>query len=97
MIIGNNDNGNRFKKENSNFLNVSNNFNNKFKQYQENKKSDNNIFVKDIKEQKYSDINNTDDIYNKSLAILNERLKNGIISLDEFTKQVNLLAKKRQK
>ncbi len=102
MIIGNNNNGNKFRNENNNFLNTNdsyenNSFKNKFKQYKENKVSKNNIFVKDIKEQKYSNINSSDEMFNKSLAMLNERLNKGLISLEEFNKQVNLLARKRRK
>ena len=64
--------------------------------YKENSKMQHkNIFVKDLKDQKYTNVNNKDDMYDKSLAMLNDRLKNGLISFDEFNKQVNLLAKRR--
>lgn len=90
MIIGNN----------SNFNDKI--FENKFKKYKEdnefissNKKK--NIFTKDIKETQYQDVTNKDDMYDKSLAMLHERLNNGLISLDEFNKKCNELAKKRNK
>ena len=100
MIIGNNNNENKFK-DNS-FLNndsfENDNFKNKFKQYNDNSKlNQGNIFVKELKDQKYTNVNNKNDMYDKSLSMLNERLKNGLISLEEFNKQVNLLAKKRNK
>ena len=93
MIIGNNNNENKFR-DNS-FLD-NDTFNNQFNDYKENSKMQHkNIFVKDLKDQKYTNVNNKDDMYDKSLAMLNDRLKNGLISFDEFNKQVNLLAKRR--
>ena len=93
MIIGNNNNENKFKD--NNFLD-NDTFNNQFNDYKENSKVQHkNIFVKELKDQKYTNVNNQNDMYDKSLAMLNERLKNGLISFDEFNKQVNLLAKKR--
>lgn len=93
MIIEDKNNINRFNDKNG----MSSNFENKFKQYSENKVVSNNIFVKNIKDQKYTNVNNKDDMYNKSLAMLNERLSKGLISFEEFNKQVNALARKRQK
>ncbi len=93
MIIGNNNNENKFRD--NNFLD-NDTFNNQFNDYKENSKMQHkNIFVKDLKDQKYTNVNNKDDMYDKSLAMLNDRLKNGLISFDEFNKQVNLLAKRR--
>ena len=93
MIIGNNNNENKFRD--NNFLD-NDTFNNQFNDYKENSKIQHkNIFVKDLKDQKYTNVNNKDDMYDKSLAMLNDRLKNGLISFDEFNKQVNLLAKRR--
>ena len=95
MIIDSNSNNNKLGK---NFLNRTNdNFNTKFKQYKQNSQIEtNNIFVKDIKQQKYTNVNSQDEMYNKSLAILNDRLKNGLITLKEFEHQVKELAKKRK-
>lgn len=94
MIIGNNRNDNKFKD--NNFL--SDNFDTKFNQYKDNSKmtKKKNIFVKDIKEQAHTNVNSQDDMYNKSLAMLNERLKNGLITLEEFNRQVKKLARKRR-
>lgn len=94
MIIGNNRNDNKFKD--NNFLN--DNFDTKFNQYKDNSKitKKKNIFVKDIKEQAHTNVNSEDDMYNKSLAMLNERLKNGLITLEEFNRQVKELARKRR-
>ena len=70
----------------------------KFNQYKDNSKmtKKKNIFVKDIKEQAHTNVNSQDDMYNKSLAMLNERLKNGLITLEEFNRQVKKLARKRR-
>ena len=93
MIIGNNNNENKFK--NKNFLN--DNFEDKFKQYKDNSKHQNkNIFVKDIKEQIHANVNSKDEMYNKSLAMLNDRLNNGLITLEEFNRQVKELARKNK-
>ena len=94
MIIGNNKSDNKFKD--NNFLN--DNFDTKYNQYKDNSKltSKKNIFVKDIKEQAHTNVNSQDDMYNKSLAILNDRLKNGLITLEEFNRQVKELARKRK-
>lgn len=95
MIIGNNNNNeNKFKG--NNFLN--DNFDTKFNQYKDNSKISRkkNIFVKDIKEQAHTNVNSMDDMYNKSLAMLNERLKNGLITLEKFNRQVKELARKRK-
>lgn len=95
MIIGNNRNENKFKD--NNFLNDS--FDTKFNNYKDNRKLNNkkNIFVQDIKEQAHTNVNSKEDMYNKSLAILNERLKNGLITLEEFNRQVKDLVRKRSK
>ena len=94
MIIGNN-NDNKFKD--NNFLKKST-FENKFKRYKENSNlNKSNIFVKDIKDTKYTNVSSSDDMYNKSIAMLNDRLQNGLITMDEFNKQINALAKKRRK
>ncbi|MDO4995899.1 MAG: SHOCT domain-containing protein [Bacilli bacterium] len=94
MIIGNNKSDNKFKD--NNFLNDT--FDTKYNQYKDNSKLTNkkNIFVKDIKEQAHTNVNSQDDMYNKSLAILNDRLKNGLITLEEFNRQVKELARKRK-
>lgn len=75
-----------------------NNFENKFKRYNENAQNkSNNIFVKNIKEQKYSNPLNNNDMYDKSLAMLQERLSKGLISLEEFNKKCAALGNRRRK
>ncbi len=96
MIIGNNNPFNKDNKFNKDSF-ENNNFKTKFKQYNENKRTESNIFTKDIKEQKYSNVNSKDEMYDKSLAMLNERLKQGLISIDEFNRKCNELARKRRK
>ncbi len=91
MIIGNN-----------NFNNSNNNFENKFKRYNDNANLSNNnqnknVFVKNIQDQKYTNPMNNNDMYDKSLAMLHERLSKGLISLDEFNKKCEMLGKKRSK
>ena len=93
MIIGNNGfngNGNGFQ---------GNNFENKFKRYNENGDihKGRNVFVKDIKETAHSNVVSKDDMYDKSLAMLYERLSKGLISLDEFNRKCAELAKQRRK
>ncbi len=98
MIIGSNKpNENKFK--NNNFLN-NNSFDNKFKHYQENANSNynrKNIFTEDISTMKYTNINNKNEMYTKSIALLHDRLSKGLITLDEFNKQINRLTKQTQK
>ena len=93
MIIGNNG----FNGNENGFQ--GNNFENKFKRYQQNGESHQgrNVFVKDIKEQAHSNVVSKDEMYDKSLAMLHERLAKGLISLDEFNKKCAELAKHRRK
>ena len=83
MIIGNTNPNN-----NTNFL--KNNNNNKP-----------NTPVNTIKEKTAAQINanvmDKNDMADKSFAMLHERYENGLISLEEFTKQCNKLNKIRQK
>jgi len=51
----------------------------------------------DIKEKKYTNVLDKNDMADKSLAMLKERYSQGLISLDEFTKQCNKLNKIRRK
>ena len=89
MIIGNNQNNNSFN----------NNFNNKWHSVNENsqnKQQNRNVFVKDIKEQKYSNPMNNNDMYDKSLAMLHERLEKNLITMEEFNKKCSELGAQRQ-
>lgn len=84
MIIGNNNENNFFNK---NFI-----FEEK-KIQQQKKASQENIFTQEMNAFKYTNPTNNNEMYNKSLAILNERLKNKTITMEEFNKQCAQLAK----
>ena len=103
MIIGNNfnpdprknfENANFNKKENQN-QNQSMSERKQFKQPNINNNFSNNMLTKDISTFKYTNIENSNDVYDKSLAILHNRLKNNAITLEEFNKQCQALANKR--
>lgn len=90
MIIGKNDNYN----------NQINNFNTKFNTLKEQNKNNpinKNPFVDDISVKKHTNPINNNDMADKSLAMLHERYKNGLISLEEFNKKCNMIGQKRQK
>lgn len=95
MIIGNNNNNQSFAKplgnhfENSQFKNQNNTFQQNMKNNQKN------IFTKDIKTNQHINPVNKNDMADKTLALLHERLEKGSISLDEFTRQCELLGKRR--
>lgn len=95
MIIGNNNNNQSFAKplgnhfENGQFKNKNNTFQRNMKNNQKN------IFTKDIKTNQHINPVNKNDMADKTLALLHERLKKGSISLDEFTRQCELLGKRR--
>ena len=100
MIIGNNNQGNKnnFNKQPSN-ISIPNSFENRWntiQEYNNNRPKRNNVFVKDIQHQKYTSANDTNGIYDKSLAMLHERLEKGTISLDEFNKKCAQLGKQKQ-
>ena len=107
MIIGNNFNHNPNQNfENSNFNNQNRNNrlnpNNRPTQNQglnqsrnPNNNFSNNLLTKDISSFKYANIENNTEVYDKSLAILHDRLKNNSITLDEFNRKCQELANKR--
>lgn len=98
MIIGDNkpENGNFFKNNNDFLNNEKETFDKRIKQYKDNGKAKKtNIFVKDLKSTQYSNSSNQNEMLDKSLAMLNERLNNGTISLEEFNKKCNEIAKRR--
>lgn len=107
MIIGNNFNHNPNQNfENSNFNNQNRNNrlnpNNRPTQNQglnrsqnPNNNFSNNLLTKDISSFKYANIENNTEVYDKSLAILHDRLKNNSITLDEFNRKCRELANKR--
>ena len=87
MIIGNN----------NNFNNDNNNFNNKFRMVKEEGMKNKNNINPFGKQDRYKDINNRETINDKAFTILEERYKNGLISIEEFNKKCNQLNKMRQK
>ena len=95
MIIGNNNNNQTFAKPlgnhfgNGQFKNQNNTFQQNMKNNQKN------IFTKDIKTNQHINPVNKNDMADKTLALLHERLEKGSISLDEFTRQCELLGKRR--
>ena len=95
----NNQRNNNIQQNNSSIPSMPNNFENRWNKVQEYNRSrpeNKNIFVKDIKEQKYASAADTQGIQDKSLAMLNERLQQGTISLDEFNKKCAELGRQRQ-
>lgn len=106
MIINNNNPSRSFANQHRSSINNQNNTNNqlnnsfenkwnKIKEYNENRPQSKNIFVKDIKEQHYADSSNTNQMQDRTLALLNERLNQGTISLEEFNKRCADLGKQR--
>lgn len=101
MIIGNNFNRNPNQNfENSNFNNQNRNNrpnqnSNQSQGLNQNNNFSNNLLTKDISSFKYANIENKTEVYDKSLAILHDRLKNNSITLDEFNRKCRELANKR--
>jgi len=83
MIIGNND----FNKDN---------FQNKMNAIKNNASSMRNNPMSNEKINKYKDVNDQNEMIDQSLAMLQERLNNGLISLDDFQKQCEKLGKLRK-
>ena len=76
MIIGSNNNQNNFTT----------NFNNRFSTIQNNNQSSINM-KETTTNMKYTDVNNSKDMKDKAYAMLQNRLANGTISIEEFNKQ----------
>lgn len=101
MIIGINFNRNPNQNfENSNFNNQNRNNrpnqnSNQSQGLNQNNNFSNNLLTKDISSFKYANIENKTEVYDKSLAILHNRLKNKSITLDEFNRKCRELANKR--
>lgn len=101
MLLGNNFNNNNSNKfaqpmgnqfENTGFVNKNHEFQQNINQANNQK----NIFTNDIKTQQHINPLNKNDMADKTLALLHERLKQGSISLEEFNKRCEELGKKRQ-
>ncbi len=89
MIIGNNNNFS--KNRNNPFHNE--NFNNKNTGKPQQMK---NIFTQDIKTKQHINPLDKNEMYDKTLALLHERLMNNTISLEEFNRQCRKLGEKRR-
>lgn len=88
MIIGNGNNSNKS-------FNINNNFQKNINKSISNTEQKRNVFTKDIFSIEGGNTSNSNDMYNKSLAMLNDRLEKGLITMDEFNKKCNSIAKKR--
>lgn len=86
MIIGSNNNQNNFTT----------NFNNRFSTIQNNNQSSINM-KEATTNMKYTDVNNSKDMKDKAYAMLQNRLANGTISIEEFNKQCHALGKIKNK
>ena len=95
MIIGNNN-----YRKNSNFINTNHNINqnNPEKNDINNNITQNNNKIPSSNTQNImqnSNIMNSEDMKNRAFAMLNERLKNGTITIDEFNKKCKQLGKQK--
>ena len=90
MIIGDNNNINN----NSNFNNNTS-FENTFKRIHDIQNNNENLFTNDKSEHKYTNPSSRSDMNDKALAILQERYRNGLISLEEFNRKCTELARRR--
>ena len=59
--------------------------------------TNNNKFVKDLQQHKHVNPTSRHDMHDKTLALLNDRLQKGQISMEEFNKQCTQLGKLRNK
>lgn len=96
MIIGNNNplnQKNHFEKQSFNKNN------NQVKQNQQlledRQETKKNTFTQDLSTFKHTNATNNNDMYDKSLAMLHERLDKNLITLEEFNKKCEQLGKKR--
>ena len=86
MIISKNNNNDVY----NNSLKNNDNFQKNFERLKQN----NDPFIEDIKTINYSDPTSKKEMRNKTMAMLQERLDQGLITLDEFNKKCNSLSKK---
>ena len=86
MIIGNNSN---------NQPNYNSNFNERFNTIKHNNEQNHDIvnMRETIKNMNHSNINNTNEMKEKAFAMLQDRLSNGTISLEEFNKKCRAIGK----
>lgn len=97
MIIGNNNQNNSFKPNPTNFTsNFDERFNTVLKESTKNRDKIS-PYSTDEKAINYTNVNNKSEMADKSFAMLQERLNNGLISLEEFNKKCQQLNRRRQK
>lgn len=96
MIIGSN-NGNNHNMNNQ--PNFTSNFNERFNAVRENQKNNYGPvnMTESTRNMKYTDVNSANAMQDKAFAMLQDRLANGTISLEEFNKQCHALGKLRNK
>ena len=86
MIIGNNNDN----------LNKNNNFNNKINGPDiDNPNKSHNPFVDNINSMQHSDPISREEMRDKSIAMLQDRLENGLITLEEFNQKVKNINKSK--
>ena len=89
MIIGGNNNGSKNPfRNNNNSLNNNFNYNNGF--------VNNNQPKQPISQNPYKDINNTQEMRERSFEILQQRYNDGLISIEEFSKKCENLRKQNK-
>ena len=90
MIIGGNNNLNKNPFRNNNNLNKNLNYNNN------NGFINNNQPKQPISQNPYKDINNTQEMRERSFEILQQRYNDGLISIEEFSKKCENLRKQNK-
>ena len=74
-------------------------FNDNFQRMQDQHKrmTNNNAFIKDLQQHQHVNPTSKHDMHDKTLALLNDRLQKGQITMEEFNKQCTQLGKLRNK
>ncbi len=96
MIIGANNGNNQNNMNNNNFTS---NFNERFSAVQENNRKTfgTTNMNETTRNMKYTDVNSSNDMQDKAFAMLQDRLRNGTITIEEFNKKCSALGKLRNK
>lgn len=96
MILGANNGNNQNNMNNNNFTS---NFNERLSAVQENNKKTfgSTNMGETTRNMKYTDVNSSNDMQDKAFAMLQDRLRNGTISLEEFNRKCSALGKLRNK
>jgi len=96
MIISANNGNNQNNMNNNNFTS---NFNERFSAVQENNRKTfgTTNMAETTRNMKYTDVNSSNDMQDKAFAMLQDRLRNGTITIEEFNKKCSALGKLRNK